>query len=53
VGIQNIRLNFVLDTNATDEQVDKLLKLTERYCVIYRTLVQPPAITVSREIVFG
>jgi uncharacterized OsmC-like protein len=50
VGFQNIRLRFDLDTDATEEQIATLLKLTERYCVVYRTLVQPPGIDMSHEI---
>ena len=42
VGFTAIRLNFDLDTDATDEQIATLLKLTERYCVVYQTLRQPP-----------
>jgi uncharacterized OsmC-like protein len=38
VGFQAIRLSFDLETNATEEQVATLLKLTKRYCVIYQTL---------------
>lgn len=41
VGFQDIRLNFTLDTDATDEQLATLLRLTERYCVVYQTL--PPS----------
>ena len=40
VGFREIRLRFELDTDATDEQVAALKKLTERYCVVYQTLVQ-------------
>src|ERR1700758_5346200 len=38
VGFKNIRLRFELDTNATEEQIATLIKLTERYCVVYQTL---------------
>lgn len=38
VGFKNIRLQFDLDTDATDEQMSSLKKLTERYCVVYQTL---------------
>ena len=38
VGFQAIRLRFELDTEATREQLDTLLKLTERYCVVLQTL---------------
>ena len=44
VGFQNIRLYFDLDTDASEEQVAALKKLTERYCVVYQTLRQPPEI---------
>jgi uncharacterized OsmC-like protein len=44
VGFKNIRLNFSLDTDAPEEQVAKLIKMTERYCVIFQTLRQPPEI---------
>ncbi len=39
VGFKSIRLKFNLDTNATTEQIASLSKLTERYCVVYQTLV--------------
>ena len=45
IGFKAIRLNFHLDTDATPEQLATLLKLTERYCVIYQTLKNPPQIT--------
>ncbi|HET9208064.1 MAG TPA: OsmC family protein [Burkholderiaceae bacterium] len=48
VGFQQIRLQFVLDTDASDEQLDTLLRLTERYCVVYQTLARTPAMSVSR-----
>lgn len=38
VGFRNIRLRFVIDSTATREQLDQLLRLTERYCVVYQTL---------------
>jgi uncharacterized OsmC-like protein len=41
VGFRDIRLHFELDTEATPEQLEKLLQLTERYCVVYQTLRQP------------
>ena len=49
VGFQNIRLHIALDTDATQEQLDTLLRLTERYCVVYQTLAHPPALVVSRK----
>ena len=48
VGFADIRLRFELDTDAPGEQLDQLLKLTERYCVIYQTLRNPPALALSR-----
>jgi len=47
VGFQRIRLSFELDTDASPEQLDTLLKLTERYCVVLQTLHLPPIISVS------
>jgi uncharacterized OsmC-like protein len=38
VGFTAIRLAFVIDSNAPEEKLDRLLKLTERYCVVYQTL---------------
>ncbi len=48
VGFRNIRLQFTLDTDASEEQLDTLLRLTERYCVVYQTLAHPPALAVTR-----
>jgi uncharacterized OsmC-like protein len=47
VGFQNIRLHFKLETDATAEQIATLLKLTERYCVVFQTLRQPPVMNAS------
>ncbi len=47
VGFQRIRLHFHLDTDATEEQILTLMRLTERYCVVYQTLRQSPAIEAS------
>src|SRR5207248_2087643 len=41
VGFQKIRLRFELDTDATEEQIATLLKLTERYCVVTRRFLDP------------
>ena len=49
VGFQNIRLQFTLDTDASDEHLDTLLRLTERYCVVFQTLAQAPQLAVSRK----
>jgi uncharacterized OsmC-like protein len=48
VGFQQIRLGFELKTDAPEDQLDRLVSLTERYCVVYQTLRQSPLITVSR-----
>jgi uncharacterized OsmC-like protein len=47
VGFADIRLNFDLDTDATPEQLDTLLRLTERYCVVYQTLQTAPPVAVA------
>jgi uncharacterized OsmC-like protein len=38
VGFREIRLRFELETTASEEELESLLKLTERYCVVYQTL---------------
>jgi uncharacterized OsmC-like protein len=48
VGFREIRLRFELASDAAEEQLAKLISLTERYCVVYQTLRHPPAIHVSR-----
>ena len=48
VGFQRIRVRFALTTEATEEELDTLLRLTERYCVVYQTLATPPALSVTR-----
>jgi len=50
VGFQNIRLSVSLDTDASDEQIATLIRLTERYCVVYQTLVHSPQITVKTDV---
>jgi uncharacterized OsmC-like protein len=47
VGFQAIRLRFDVDSDATPEQLDTLLRLTERYCVVYQTLQHRPGIGLS------
>jgi uncharacterized OsmC-like protein len=49
VGFKEIRLRFDLDTDATAEQLASLLKLTERYCVIFQTLKKSPVLTAAYE----
>jgi uncharacterized OsmC-like protein len=51
VGFQRIRVHFALATNASEEQLATLIRLTERYCVVYQTLRQSPATSVSRNVV--
>jgi uncharacterized OsmC-like protein len=48
VGFQKIRLHVTLDTDATEEQIATLLRLTERYCVVFQTLRHRPDMTVAR-----
>jgi uncharacterized OsmC-like protein len=47
VGFQTIRLCFELDTDANSEQLETLLKLTERYCVVLQTLRASPTVSVQ------
>jgi uncharacterized OsmC-like protein len=47
VGFQRIRLHLDLDTDASEDQLSTLLRLTERYCVVYQTLRQPPEMTMT------
>lgn len=47
VGFQAIRLRFELDTEAEEEQLATLLKLTERYCVVFQTLAKPPELSAT------
>ncbi|CAO4163427.1 Peroxiredoxin [Methylorubrum aminovorans] len=47
VGFRAIRLKFDLDTDASQEKLDQLLKLTERYCVVFQTLNHKPELSVN------
>lgn len=47
VGFQRIRLFFDLETDASPEEISRLITLAERYCVVYQTLQQSPDIQVS------
>jgi uncharacterized OsmC-like protein len=47
VGFRDIRLRFTLDTEATPEQQQKLLELTERYCVVLQTIRKSPPVNAS------
>jgi uncharacterized OsmC-like protein len=46
VGFAQIRLSFDVDTEAEQEKLDQLLKLTERYCVVYQTIKSGPPVEV-------
>src|SRR3974390_2943218 len=46
VGFAQIRLSFAVDTDAAQEKLDQLLKLTERYCVVYQTIKSGPPVEV-------
>ena len=50
VGFQRIRLHFDLDSDAGEEQLATLLRLTERYCVVYQTLNHPAKIDVVHQV---
>ena len=47
VGFADIRLRFDVDTDAPQDKLDQLLKLTERYCVVYQTIRNGPPVDVS------
>ena len=47
VGFREIRLRFDVDTDAPQEKLDQLLKLTERYCVVYQTIKVGPPVAVA------
>jgi len=49
VGFAEIRLRFEVDTDAPQDKLDLLLKLTERYCVVYQTIKNGPKISVSMQ----
>ena len=48
VGFRAIRLAFVIDSDAPEEKLDQLIKLTERYCVVYQTIRSGVPVTISR-----
>jgi uncharacterized OsmC-like protein len=50
VGFQGIPLQFRLDTDASEEQLATLLRLTEKYCVVYQTLAHPPTLAVTHKL---
>ena len=47
VGFREIRLDFELDAEASEEELETLLKLTERYCVVFQTLAGSPQLSTS------
>lgn len=47
VGFQNIRLRITVDSDASEEQLATLLRLTERYCVVFQTLSNAPKLSVD------
>jgi uncharacterized OsmC-like protein len=47
VGFRDVRLRFEVDTDAPQDKLDQLLKLTERYCVVYQTIRSGPPVEVS------
>jgi uncharacterized OsmC-like protein len=47
VGFRSIRVSFELATDVPEDQIDTLLRLTERYCVVYQTLASSPQLSVS------
>ena len=49
IGITDIRLNFDIDADADEQQIAKLIELTERYCVIYQTLTDSPNLITTHE----
>ena len=50
VGFQRIRLHFSLATDASEDQLATLLRLTERYCVVFQTLSHSPEMHISRAV---
>jgi uncharacterized OsmC-like protein len=48
VGFRAIRLTFDLDSDATPEELDKLIATTERYCVVFQTLAHSPDLSLTR-----
>jgi uncharacterized OsmC-like protein len=49
VGFRDIRMSFELTSDASDEQLETLQRLTERYCVVFQTLASSPSLSVSLE----
>lgn len=51
IGLTDIALSFELDTDADAATVERLIQMTERYCVIYQTLRSPPSLSVAHRMV--
>jgi uncharacterized OsmC-like protein len=49
VGFKNIRLKFSIDTDETDEKISSLMRVTERYCVVFQTLIKGVTVHVTSE----
>ena len=49
VGFAEVRLRFDVDTDAPQDKLDLLLKLTERYCVVYQTIKNGPKVSVTMQ----
>ena len=47
MGFRSIRVGFELDTDAGEEDLATLIRLTERYCVVLQTLTRPPGLSVG------
>ena len=47
IGMTAIRVHFEIDSDATPEQLAKLIQLTERYCVVFQSLKNPPSLSVT------
>lgn len=50
VGFMEIRLSFILDSDASEDQIKTLLRLTERYCVVYQTIVSVTGVKTKIEL---
>ena len=49
VGFRQIRLRFDVETDAPQDKLDQLLKLTERYCVVYQTIAKGPPVAIKMQ----
>jgi uncharacterized OsmC-like protein len=49
VGFREIRLRFDVETDAPQDKLDQLLKLTERYCVVYQTIAKGPPVAIKMQ----